>query len=636
GKAFRAQNVSGTDTYTFSPTLINNAQFTFSRTHAGVVSAAPFAWSDLRIPIAHTTPSELALTVSGFFSISSGHPGLFARQSYNFSDSVHWIRGGHELAMGFDYLKMDIDLINTFRQNGNFRFQGTGFTGNALSDFFLGYTQRFIQGGGEYAERRGTLASGFIQDNWKISRQLTVNIGLRYDPFVPFSDERGFTDCFRPGLKSTRFVNAPVNYIYAGDSGCPAGGTGSRWLQFAPRFGFSYDVTGKGKTVVRGGYGLFYQPPFVESFNNMVDSAPFSPQFIRFSVPFMDPFRGTQNPFPAQYGPQEPPKNVAFELPVTAVSYSGAWKPAQVQSWNIAVEHQVRADLLARVAYVGSKGTHLGYNTDLNAPPFGPGASADNIDDRRPYQNFATVIEDEAGATSIYNSLQATLEKRFSKNFSVLANYTWAKSIDTASFQTDLCGINIIDPFNIGLYRGPSDYDSKHRMVLSYLWQMPGFKDSSPLVRHALGGWESSGIWNWQSGFPLTITSADERSLTGVGNDNADYVGGTTALSPDRARGQLIQQYFNTSAFDLAKLGTFGSSGRGVLRGPGTFNIDFSAMKNFVVRERLRIQYRAEFFNLFNTPQFDNPDTGVADSRFGQITGARGPRIIQMAFKIYW
>ncbi len=251
GKAFRAQTVSGNHTYTFSPNLINNAIFTFSRTHASVISAAPFGFPDLGIPIAATKPAELIVSVAGYFSISTGHPGLFARQSYNFADSMHYIRGAHELTFGFDYLKMDIDLINTYRQNGNFRFRGTGFSGNALADFFLGKVERFIQGGGEYAARRGTLASGFLQDNFRASRHLTLNLGVRYDPFVPFGDTLGRTECFRVGKKSVRFPNAPVNYIYAGDPGCPDGGSASHWLQFAPRFGFSYDVSGKGKTVVR-------------------------------------------------------------------------------------------------------------------------------------------------------------------------------------------------------------------------------------------------------------------------------------------------------------------------------------------------------------------------------------------------
>src|SRR5262249_1572392 len=213
------------------------------------------------------------------------------------------------------------------------------------------------------------------------------------------------------------------SYIYAGDSGCPDGGSQSHWALLAPRFGFSYDLTGKGKTVVRGGYGIFYQPPFVEAFNNMVDSAPFSPQFYRFGVDFMDPFRGTRNPFPEEFGPRQPAKDVAFQLPLAAVSYADDWRPARIQSWNVAVEHQLLTSLLLRGAYVGSKGTHLGYNTDLNAARFRPGASGDDIDDRRPYRDFQTIIQDESAANSIYNSFQATVEKRFSRGFSLLANY---------------------------------------------------------------------------------------------------------------------------------------------------------------------------------------------------------------------
>ncbi len=635
GKAFRSQSIGANDTYTFGPNLMNNVTFTFSRSHASVISAAPYSFTDLGIPIAATKPAELVLSVSGFFSIGTGHPGLFARQSYNLSDNVHYIRGRHELSMGFDYLKMRIDLINTYRQNGNFRFRGTGFSGNALSDFFVGKVDRFIQGGGEYAARRGTLASGYFQDNFRVNRQLTLNLGLRYDPFVPFGDELGRTECFRPGQKSTRFPNAPVGYIYAGDEGCPAGGSQSHFKLFAPRIGFSYDLTGHGTTVVRGGYGMFYQPPFVEAFNNMVDSAPFSPQFYRYGVDFMDPFKGIRNPFPDEYGPKQPTKDVKFELPMAAVSYSNAWTPGQIQSWNLTLEHQLRPDLLLRGAYVGSKGAHLGYNTDLNAARYAPGASGDDIDARRPYKDFSSAIENQAGSNSIYNSFQATVEKRFSRGFSLLANYTWAKSIDSVSYLTDLDGINIINPFNINAYRGVSDYNIPHRLVVSWLWRAPEFKDSGALVRNAAGGWEFSGIWNWQSGFPLNVDSGDDRALSGIGNDNADLVG-NPSLSPDRARREVIARYFNTDAFAQARLGTFGNAGRNIMQGPGTFQVDFSAMKNFKVRERTSVQFRSEFFNFFNTPLFNNPSSSVTSSRFGQITGARAPRIIQLAMKLYF
>ncbi len=633
GSAYRAQTVSGNDVYTFSPTLINSAIFTFTRNHASETATGLFNFPDLGIPIAQSDPPQPRIQVISYFDINPGEPGLFAWQTYNFSDTVRYIRGSHELAFGFDYLKMRIDLGNAWRQSGIFRFRGTSFSGDALSDFFLGKVDRLIQGGGEFGARRGTLVSGFVQDNFRASRRLTLNLGFRYDPFVPFHDTIGRTECFRPGKKSARFVNAPVNYIYAGDPGCPRGGSDSHWLEFAPRFGFSYDLTGKGRTVLRGGYGFFYQPPFVESFNNMVDSAPFSPQYYRYGVDFMDPYKGTKNPFPEEYGPRQPPSDVPFTLPMAAVSYSADWRPAQLQSWNLSVERQLSSDVLVRTAYVGSKGTHLGYNTDLNAARYVPGATPDDTDARRPYQDFQSAIQDEAGANSFYNALQATVEKRFSRGISLLANYTWAKSIDPVSYQTDLCSVNVINPFDVRAYRGRSDYDIAHRFVLSYLWELPALKNSSAVVRNVAGGWETSGIWNWQSGFPMTITSGDDRALSGIGNDNADLVG-NPFLDPNRPRGEVVSRYFNTAAFQEAAIGTFGNAGRNILRGPGTFQIDLSAMKNFRVTERFGVQYRAEFFNLFNTPLFNNPLASVSDNRFGEITSARAARIIQMALRL--
>jgi hypothetical protein len=182
----------------------------------------------------------------------------------------------------------------------------------------------------------------------------------------------------------------------------------------------------------------------------------------------------------------------------------------------------------------------------------------------------------------------------------------------------------------VGAYRAVSDFNVPHRFVLNYLWALPS--PTSGVAKALLGGWQTSGIWNWQSGFPLNITSNDDRSLTGLGNDLADEIGPRTHTSgPLSAK---IAQWFVTSSFTSAKLGTSGNAGRNVLTGPGTFNIDFSAHKVFILRERWRLQYRAEFFNALNHTLLNNPDTGVIDSNFGRITGARSPRIIQMALKM--
>ncbi len=154
-----------------------------------------------------------------------------------------------------------MDLANSYRQSGQFRFRTTGYSGDPRSDFFLGTVERFIQGGGEYAARRGILGSLFIQDSWRVSRSLVVNLGLRWDPFVPYSDELGRTECYIPGLKSQRFPNSPTGYLFAGDQNCPDGGSKSSWMDLGPRLGFAYKVGGAGRTIIRGGYGIFYQPP---------------------------------------------------------------------------------------------------------------------------------------------------------------------------------------------------------------------------------------------------------------------------------------------------------------------------------------------------------------------------------------
>ncbi|MCU1259173.1 MAG: hypothetical protein JWO80_2058, partial [Bryobacterales bacterium] len=627
------QGVSVSDAYTITPRMVNSAIVAYNRNNGTVLSGAPFSFNSLGIPIASTTPPELSLTVTGFFRLNSGHPTEANRHNFDFSDSLHWVVGSHDIAMGGDFMRLNVDLINTYRQNGQYTFKGTSYSGSPLSDFLLGESQKFLQGGGEYSQRRGNLGSLFVQDNYRVSRSLVLNLGLRWDPFIPYSDEKNRTECFLPGQQSQRFPNSPVGYVFAGDRGCPAGGFKSSWTLLAPRVGFAYNVGAKGKTTIRGGWGVFYQPPFAEAFNNMVDSAPFSPQYQFFKVPFMNPYQGAANPFPSQFAPRLPDSNVAFATPLSlAVSYQPNWQPAQVMNWNLTLERQLATDIVVRAGYVGSKGTHLAYNTDVNAPLPSPTATADNEQARRPYQQFQQITQDSSNGNSTYHSLQVAVDKRFSRGVTLSANYTWSKSIDEVSYQTDLCAINIINPYNLGAYRAVSDYNIPQRFVLNYLWQLPSPKGG--LERALLGGWETSAIWTWQSGFPLNIQSGGDYSysLPEVANDQAQvistphYTGGST--------NQKLAQWFTTSSFTTPASNTFGNAGRNILIGPGTFNVDFSAHKVFTINERFRLQYRAEFFNFFNHSLFNNPDTNVADTTFGRITTSRNPRIVQMALKL--
>jgi hypothetical protein len=631
------QSIAYGETFTITPNLFNNFIFSYGRNFGTITSGAPFSFPSIGIPIAATTPPELSLSVNGYFSISSGHPTHVNRHNFHYSDSVHLVHGAHQIAFGGDFLHEEVDINNTFRQNGSFTFATTNYSGNPLADFVVGYAEKFIQGGGEFAARQANLGALFFEDDYRLHRVLMLNLGIRWDPFVPFSDKLGRTECFDPGEQSKRFPNAPTGYLFAGDPGCPVGGFESSWLDVAPRFGFAYDIGGHGKTTLRGGWGTFYQPPFIEAFNNMVDSAPWSPQYQFLGVPFMNPYGSMPNPFPAQFAPFVPPSNVSFVIPLPlAVSYQHDWKPSRMMNWNLTLDQQLTRNTLFRIGYVASKGTHLAYNTDVNAPLPSPTATEDNEQARRPYQQFEQITQDQSGANSSYNSLQVELDKRFSHGVTVSANYTWAKSIDEVSYQTDLCGVNIIDPYDIRAYRGVSDFNVPHRFVLNYLWQLPSPKQG--VAKAVLGGWETSAIWTWQSGFPLNISSGSDTSfsLPELGNgglgDQASLIGPWHYTYG--SINQRLAQWFTTSSFIVPADNSFGNVGRNVLIGPGTFNIDFAAHKMFFFGERFQLQYRAEFFNFLNHPQFNNPDTTVTDSTFGQITSARDPRIAQMALKL--
>jgi hypothetical protein len=633
GNDFTDQNVTVGHTYTFNPQLLNQFLFSYNRNAGSTTTGAPFSLGDIGVNIASPKQPEIYLDVPGFFFISTGRYRNIIRQNFHFADSVHWIRGRHEVIFGGDFLRVRVDAKNLFRQSGQFRFRGNNYSGYALADFMLGTVDRFIQGGGEFIDRNGNNIGIFGQDNIRVSRSLTLNLGLRWDPYVPYKSDLGHTECYRPGLQSTRFPNAPLSYLFAGDAGCPEGGTESTLALLTGRFGFAYKVGGEGRTVVRGGAGLFAQPPFVGAFNNFVDSAPWSPQFVLFGVPFDNPYTGITNPFPAQFAPFTPSQDVSFQLPMVAVSYAAGWKPMRLLSWNLTAERQLRPTLVVRAAYVGSKATHTAYNVDQNAAPYGPSATPDNIQQRRPNQDYQSINESISGGNSIYNALQLSVDKRLSSGLSLTANYTFSHCLDYQSYQSDLDGFNTINPFNVRAYRGSCDYNVPQRLTFNSVWQMPSPKQNK-FLKHLLGNWQTGAIWTWQSGFPLTIYSGEDNALSGIGNDTADQVSKPAYTSG--SRGQRIAEWFTTASFVPNALGTFGNSGRNILRGPSHFLVDWSIMKYIPVSERWKLQFRAEFFNVFNHTQLGDPGNSVTSDDFGRITSMGAPRIIQLAFKVYF
>jgi len=319
---------------------------------------------------------------------------------------------------------------------------------------------------------------------------------------------------------------------------------------------------------------------------------------------------------------------------------------AQLATWNLTVERELRSNWLLRAAYLGNKGTHLSTAVDGGAneanpalyipgeTASGPRSTEENTQSRRINPtNFGSVGFYGSLYNSHYHALQLNLEKRFSRGFSVLGNYSWSKMIDNFGVYG---GFNT-NPFNPNFDRGISNDDITHVFHFSGIWQVPNPKMTG-LAGGFLRGWEVTSIATWRSGFPFSIFSGSDNSFSHVGVDRADFTGTSLSqakLDPGRSHGQLIQEYFNKSVFMPNVDGTFGNTGRNILRGPGFFNTDFGIVKDTKITERTNLQFRAEFFNFFNNVNFGQPDNSVADKlTVGQIFSAGSPRILQFALKL--
>jgi hypothetical protein len=309
----------------------------------------------------------------------------------------------------------------------------------------------------------------------------------------------------------------------------------------------------------------------------------------------------------------------------------------ELATWNLNLEHQFGQSWVARISYGGNKGTYLasgvlGFN-EQNPAVYGPGATQANTQQRRLNPLFGSVGLFSSDNNSHYESLRLNLEKRFSHGLSILANYTRSRMIDDLSANG---GNGRTDPFNRAFDYGLSNDDVPNVFNFSGVYQIPA-APLHGLSAKLINGWELTAITNWRSGFPYSIFSNVDNSLSGVGSDRADYVGGPASLDPGRSHGQLVQEYFNVAAFVPNAIGTFGSSGKNILRGPRFFDTDMGLLKNFAIVERMTLQFRAEFFNVFNNVNFGNPQNYLGSSSTGQITQitpAGGPRVLQFALKL--
>lgn len=637
GNQVRIRNVGVNHSYTISPNLLLSNTFGWNEQVGGSLTSAPFGWPDAGVKIANSsvsslqTPPELILSINGAFSVGTNHVGDFNRGDYTWRENLTWIKNGHELHFGGELVRLSNEIVNTYRMDGSFTFNGQ-LSGDGVADFLFGRASQFAQGGGEFKDLRGQRWAAFVQDNWKVNSKLTLNLGARWDPWIPYKDLQGRAVCFTPGAQSQRYPNAPTGLVYGGDTGCPERGSDSQFTNIAPRIGFAYSPSRDGKTSIRGGFGYFYVPIQASAYNGYTNIAPFAPGFTLNGVSLSDPYGSVPmaNPFPAQYGPAVPGPEATFSTPATIRAvFAKNFQLPLLMTWNFSLERQLGKDWVFRTAYIGNKGTHF-FGAAENAQEINPaiyipgGSTVGNTQARRSYQQFGPIGYYESGNITNYHSLQLNAEKRFSHGYTILANYTWSKKMDDYGWT---------NPYDRSFDYGRSSEDIPHNFRFSNVWNVPNAPVQG-LAAKILNGWMLNGIVTWQSGFPFSVTSGTDRSLTGIGRDRADYVGGDILLASDRSHGEMIKQYFNTDAFVTNATGTFGTSGKNILRGPRYFNTDVGVTKRTSITETIRVEFRGELFNIFNNVNFTSPNSNRSSPQFGQITSALDPRIIQFGLKL--
>ena len=652
----RMQNLVGGWTRTISNNLLNEARIAYNHTFSrrfpppGVPSMQDLG---VRLPIYPALASISEINANNFFNIGDNLEASFYRPGIEFSDRVTWTRGRHNVQAGAEVQRYSVEIRNQFRRAGHFMFAGssTSGTGNTLADFLLGSLSQFDQGTGEYKDYVVNYGSLFVQDDFKVSPRLSLNLGVRYESTPPWHEKVGrielFTlDDYQNNVHSTVFPLAPRGETFRGDPGVPEDGTDPSVHNIAPRVGFAWDITGDGRTSLRGGGGAFYdQHRDGESGNGAVNAAPWNLRLsvIRPAGPFSDPYRG-RNDFNLITDQTIGTPQALFPTPVLIETLDRHYRTPVTYNYNVALEHEVAQGLLARAAYVGSLSRNGRFTVSLNpAIATIPGATTGNTDARRQFaaDGIGQINLQVQNRRSNYNGMQLTLAKRYSRGFQISSTYTLSKVVGDFAGERQLTGGEIIPYFmyqDPALMWGPLDQDHRHRFTTSWVWDLPGGQRFSGPMRWVLGGWQWSGVMQYQTGRPFTVTSGTDNSLDGIGNDRAKLTGADYNAIPATACSNCVW-YFNPAAFATNDLGTFGNVGKGAYYGPSLHVWDMGVSKNFHFTATSYVQVRVEFFNVFNQVNLDVPNTAVNNqATLGRITrtdpNSGDPRILQFGLKV--
>jgi len=656
-----------THNWTINPTTVNTISVLWNQmsAHNGAQeldsSSKPMCFS--RYIAVNEEPNSCymgALRVYAGYDIESGwdEPSQEVRNTLGLVDTVNKLIGKHSLTTGIDLLHQRAEEYTQYPTQPTIVFKGT-ITGNALADFLLGYAQEYMQGAGEIADVAGWQFAPFVQDDWKLRPNLTVNLGVRWDPNTAPTSAGSRGAAFVPGQQSTVYPGAPLGLIFPGDAGMTATLMNDSYGYWEPRLGLAWQPKQLPHTVVHAGFGMFTGPLEYSMYNHAADIAPFSPTYdfygwcwsatyggncgpdtllglsaIGFDNPWKSPGSPlSSSPFPATYPwastSYKPPSSFVFSSGTTlGQAFARNFKLGMTQSWNLSIEQQIGPVMAIRAAYVGSESYHQ--SVEINRNTYVSGVA--------PYPKFGNILEDDSMATASYNALEVGFDRKMAHGLQLQSNFTYSHAIDLASSSNISYGNpELGDPFNLRWNRGNSNMDMPWNWVTNLIYQAPGLKNQSKLMQETLGGWQLSGIMTAQTGNPFSVMSGANNSGSNLWIDRADTVPGVASNmgKGNRQSWAYGSGYFNAKAFTNGA--SFGDTGRNVYWGPRVFTMDAGIMKSWDLTEGMKLQFRWEAFNATNHPNFGDPvSTQWGGDATGMIQGLGNipPRVMQGALKL--
>ena len=641
-QAVRRQAAALSETHSFGPSTLNELRLNYVRTRESNSAQGLGTNYTVQSGIGGFTEQSSAfpgfpgLSISGYlgFNENAFVPIIFRDNTREISDSVTWLHGAHMFKAGGLFRYYDTATVNAAHSRGNFIFNTT-YTGNSFADFLLGLpfqAQRtFPRNEFGIAPMRNEHV--FFQDDWKIARTLTLNLGLRYEvnnPPTVLHNQMASTDPVLQRIVVASTSDGAINYNgqqigqylyplfaqYIVPSSKVGLGPSLRytdWNNFAPRAGLAWRAGND--FVIRMGYGVFYG--LIQG-NRSESTGIVNPPFL---ADELSNFNTTPVPTKTLANMFAPASQGLILVPLSFFQIDPHMADPYIQEWNFTVQKAIKGVLSLEGGWVGSKGTKIEFSRPINIPDPGPGT----IQNRRlwPVLASGTYVEDSGYST--YNSLQIKAQVRGWHGISFLSSYAFSKSLDNLSSDTQ--GFSSQDPRNNNLEKGPSDYDQRHRWVTSLNYVLPMAKNRRDFLGRVVHGWEIGSIVTWQTNTPFTPSISTDPANTGNSKRPNRIASGTVA-------DPTINLWFNPAAFAVPAAYTYGNSARNILYGPTHVNWDALAMRVFPIKDRLNIQFRGEFFNFTNTPSFNGPVTNIQAANVGHITSAGAPRDIQLALKL--